>query len=73
MSPAHYAHLSQSVLGDGLKSLLHVDGFLGRGLEVGNLVLNMKSFVTFVGFNLVVASLPGKRGSVEQLTTIEVK
>ena len=31
--------LRKRVLGDRLERLLHVDGLLGRGLEVGNLVL----------------------------------
>ena len=43
------ADLGEGVLGDGLEGLLHVDGLLGRGLEVGDLVLGVAPLLGALG------------------------
>jgi hypothetical protein len=50
--------LSQSILGNGLESLLHVDGLLGRGLEVGDVALGLAPGEgTLLGHNTLVLQI----------------
>ena len=43
------ADLGEGVLGDGLEGLLHVDGLLGRSLEVGDFVLGVAPLLGALG------------------------